>query len=307
MATEFRQELALVKGASHAFDRAAFLAGTLTPVYCGSALNNFGVRELLDAFAAHAPLPGSRAAVTRVVEPQEPQFSGFVFKIQANMDPQHRDRIAFLRICSGKYKAGMRMHNVRLKKDIQVRQALTFMAGQREQVDEAYPGDILGLHNHGSIQIGDTFTQGEDLKFKGIPHFAPELFQSVRSADPLKMKALQKGLIELSEEGATQIFKPLKDNRLILGAIGILQFDVIAHRLRHEYGVDCVYDAIAVSTARWIECADAVLLKAFEAKTYEHLALDGGNKLAYLAPTQVNLQLTQERWPDIQFLAIREQ
>ena len=306
LAAEFRQELELVKGASHTFDQAAFLAGTLTPVYFGSALNNFGVRELLDAFAAYAPPPGSRETMTRKVEPDEKNFSGFVFKIQANMDPQHRDRIAFLRICSGQYQAGMRMRNVRLKKDIQVRQALTFMAGQREHVDEAYPGDILGLHNHGSIQIGDTFTQGEDLKFKGIPYFAPELFQSVRPADPLKMKALQKGLTELSEEGATQIFKPLKDNRLILGAIGSLQFDVIAHRLRYEYGVDAVYDSIAVSTARWVVCSDAALLKEFEAKAYEHLAVDGGDQLAYLAPTQVNLQLTQERWPGIQFLATRE-
>ncbi|MEY3182307.1 MAG: hypothetical protein RLZ35_292 [Pseudomonadota bacterium] len=306
LAVDFREELALVKGASHAFDKDAFLAGTLTPVYFGSALNNFGVRELLDAFAAYAPPPGHREAITRIVEPQENNFSGFVFKIQANMDPQHRDRIAFLRICSGKYVSGMRMQNVRLKKEIQVRQALTFMAGQREHIGEAYPGDIIGLHNHGSIQIGDTFTQGEALKFKGIPYFAPDLFQSVRSADPLKMKALQKGLTELSEEGATQIFKPLKDNRLILGAIGILQFDVIAHRLRYEYGVDAVYDSIAISTARWVVCSDPVMLKEFEAKAYEHLALDGGDQLAYLAPTQVNLQLTQERWPGIQFLATRE-
>jgi peptide chain release factor 3 len=306
VAAEFRQELALVKGASHGFDKQAFLAGALTPVYFGSALNNFGVRELLDAFAAYAPPPGARQTTTRVVQPEEPQFSGFVFKIQANMDPQHRDRIAFLRVCSGQYQAGMRMKQVRLNKEIQVRQALTFMAGQREHIFDAWPGDILGLHNHGSIQIGDTFTQGEELKFIGIPYFAPELFQTVRPADPLKMKALQKGLTELSEEGATQIFRPLKDNRLILGAIGTLQFDVIAHRLQHEYGVHCVYDTVAVSTARWVQCADPAMLKEFEAKAYDYLARDGGGHLAYLAPTQVNLQLIQERWPGLQFFATRE-
>lgn len=306
LAQEFREELDLVTGASHRFDKAAFLRGALTPVFFGSALNNFGVKELLDAFAQYAPEPSISKTLTREVRPSEPSFSGFVFKIQANMDPQHRDRIAFLRICSGKYEPGIRVRQVRMNKEIQIRQALTFMAGEREAAELALPGDILGLHNHGTIQIGDSFTQGENLKFIGIPYFAPELFQAVRPKDPLKMKALLKGLTELSEEGATQVFRPLKDNRIILGAVGTLQFDVVAHRLKHEYNVECVYDTIPVSTARWVECADPKKFKDFESKLIDYLALDGGNKVAYLAPTQVNLQLAMERWPDVKFFATRE-
>lgn len=306
LAKEFRDELALVQGASHVFSREKFLAGTLTPVFFGSALNNFGVRELLDAFAEYAPTPGARQTETRVVLPEEEKFSGFVFKIQANMDPQHRDRIAFLRICSGIYEQGMKIKHVRLGKDIQISNALTFMAGERDRVLRALPGDILGLHNHGTIQIGDTFTQGENLKFMGVPHFAPELFRAVRPKDPLKAKALQKGLIQLSEEGATQVFRPLNSNRIILGAVGELQFDVVAHRLQYEYNVDCVYDHINVSTARWISCQDPKKLAEFEQKYKDNLALDGADNLTYLAPTMVNLNLTMERWPEITFFATRE-
>ncbi len=306
LAKEFREEFLLVQGASHNFDKAAYLKGELTPVFFGSALNNFGVRELLDAFAAYAPLPQARKTHTRSVEAAEEKFTGFVFKIQANMDPNHRDRIAFLRICSGKYQQGMKMRHVRLGKDIQIANALTFMAGERDRVVEAYAGDIIGLHNHGTIQIGDTFTQGESLKFIGIPYFAPELFRAVRPKDPLKAKALQKGLIELSEEGATQVFRPLHDNRIILGAVGELQFDVVAHRLQFEYNVDCIYDSINVATARWVRCTDPKKLVEFERKAKDNLAMDGGNNLTYLAPTMVNLNLTQERWPDITFFATRE-
>lgn len=306
IAKEFREELDLVKGASHTFDLDAFLKGELTPVFFGSALNNFGVRELLNAFVEYAPLPKMRVTKEREVLPTETKFSGFVFKIQANMDPQHRDRIAFMRICSGKYQQGMKMHHVRIKKDVQISNALTFMAGERDRVIEALPGDIIGLHNHGTIQIGDTFTQGENLKFIGIPYFAPELFRAVRPKDPLKAKALQKGLIELSEEGATQVFRPINDNRIILGAVGELQFDVVKHRLQNEYNVDCVYDSVAVSTARWIRCSDPKKLDEFQRKASDHLAIDGGNNLAYLAPSMVNLNLTIERWPDITFNNTRE-
>ena len=306
IASEFKEELELVKGASHEFDKEAFLKGELTPVFFGSALNNFGVRELLDAFVEYAPFPQPRQTYTRIVSEKEEQFTGFVFKIQANMDPLHRDRIAFLRICSGKYQQGMKMRHVRLGRDVQIANALTFMAGERERVIEAWPGDIIGLHNHGKIQIGDTFTQGESLKFIGIPYFAPELFRTVRPKDPLKAKALQKGLIELSEEGATQIFRPLNDNRIILGAVGILQFDVVAHRLQHEYNVDCVYDNINIATAHWIHSEDPKKLEEFQNKARDNLALDGGDNLTYLAPTMVNLNLTKERWPEIRFSAIRE-
>jgi peptide chain release factor 3 len=306
MAQEFRDELELVKGASYSFEEESFLKGELSPVFFGSALNNFGVSELLDAFSEYAPFPKQRDTHSRVVLPSEEKFTGFVFKIQANMDPNHRDRIAFMRICSGHYQPGMKMRHVRLGKDVQISNALTFMAGERERVLEAVPGDILGLHNHGTIQIGDTFTQGENLKFIGIPYFAPELFRMVRPKDPLKAKALQKGLIQLSEEGATQVFRPFKDNRIILGAVGVLQFDVVAHRLHNEYNVDCVYEEVNVATARWVDSKDPKKLEEFKQKAMEHLAWDGGENLTYLAPSQVNLRLTIERWPDIIFYATRE-
>lgn len=305
-AGELREEIDLVKGASHGFDARAYLAGELTPVLFGTALNSFGVRELLDLFVANAPPPGPRETTTRAVAPGEEAFSGFVFKIQANMDPAHRDRIAFMRVCSGRYNRGMRMRHVRLGRDVQVANAVTFMAGERDQADLAWPGDILGLHNHGTIQIGDTFTDGEPLKYTGIPNFAPELFRRVVLRDPLRAKALQKGLLQLSEEGAAQVFRPLRNNDLILGAVGVLQFDVVAYRLKHEYGVECRFESVEVATARWLECDDPKVLADFERKAHENLALDGGDDLAYLAPTRVNLQLTQERWAKIDFHATRE-
>jgi peptide chain release factor 3 len=303
---ELKMQVELVRGASHAFDKEEYLAGRLTPVFFGTALGNFGVREMLDAFVDWAPSPAPRAAETRVVEAVEPQFSGFVFKIQANMDPRHRDRIAFLRVCSGAYERGMKMHHVRFGKEVRVADAVTFLAGERSQTEEAVAGDIIGLHNHGTIQIGDTFSEGEALKYTGIPHFAPELFQRIRLKDPLKMKHLQKGLQQLSEEGSTQVFMPLRNNELIVGAVGTLQFEVVAFRLRDEYKVDCVYESVSVYTARWIECDDPRKLEEFRAKAYDNLAMDGGGHLTYLAPTRVNLNLTVERWPDIRFRATRE-
>ena len=305
-AQELRDEVELVRGASHEFELDAYLKGDLTPVFFGSAINNFGVEELLDAFAAYAPEPKPRATEQRVVEASEPSFSGFVFKIQANMDPAHRDRVAFLRVCSGSYKKGMKMKHVRIGKTVQVANAITFQADERSHVEEAWPGDIIGLHNHGTIQIGDTFTDGEVLKYTGIPYFAPELFRRVVLKDPLKMKQLQKGVLQLSEEGATQAFRPLRNNDLILGAVGVLQFDVAAHRLKGEYGVDAVVEPVAVQAARWIECSNEKELKRFREKAYENLALDGDGQLVYLAPTRVNLNLTMERWPDVRFLATRE-
>lgn len=303
---ELQSELELLFAASHPFNQEDFLEGRLTPVYFGSALNNFGVQALLDAFVQYAPGPQPRMAKERQVDPTEAPFSGFVFKIQANMDPQHRDRIAFVRLCSGSYTKGMKLKNVRLNREWPVNNALTFMAGERGITQTAQAGDIIGLHNHGLIQIGDTFTQGETLNFTGIPHFAPELFKAVRAQDPLKAKALQKGLIELSEEGATQVFRPLADNRIILGAIGPLQFEVVAHRLQFEYQVACVYESVHIATIRWVEAPNAKALKDFEDKYRAQLAWDGGNRLVYLAPTQINLNLTQERCPDIVFFKTRE-
>jgi len=305
-AEELRIEIELVKGASHEFSLEAYLAGEQTPVFFGSAINNFGILELLDAFAEFAPPPLQRAAEQRVVDPEEEKFTGFVFKIQANMDPAHRDRVAFMRICSGKFDKGMKIHHVRIGKAIQVANAITFQADTRKAVEEAYPGDIIGLHNHGTIQVGDTFTQGETLKFGGIPYFAPELFRRVVLKDPLRAKALQKGLVQLTEEGATQLFRPLKNNDLILGAVGVLQFDVTAHRLKNEYNVECVYDAVSVSTVRWVSSDKPAKMEEFKNKVFENLAEDGGGFLVYLATSRVNLQLTQERWPDIKFSATRE-
>ncbi len=303
---QLKEDLELVQGASLPFDRDLFSQGKQTPIFFGSAINNFGIKEMMDAFVTYAPPPSGREANSRMVPADDPKFSGFVFKIQANMDPKHRDRIAFLRVCSGKYIKGMKIRHLRINKDVQINNALTFMAGDRTHVDEAFAGDIIGLHNHGTIQIGDTFSQGEDLKFKGIPNFAPELFRRVRLRDPMKLKALQKGLIQLAEEGATQVFRPLHNNDLIVGAVGILQFDVVAHRLQFEYNVECAYENINVVTARWVYCDDEKMLEDFKLKGQLHLALDGGEHLCYLAPSMVNLNLTQERWPDIRFLATRE-
>ncbi|GAB6139689.1 peptide chain release factor 3 [Methylosoma difficile] len=305
-AQELRDEIDLVKGASHEFDLKDYLAGKLTPVFFGSAINNFGILELLDAFAEYAPSPSPRQAEQRQVSPDEDKFSGFVFKVQANMDPAHRDRVAFLRVCSGKFDKGMKIYHARLGKNVVVANAITFQADTRNSVEEAYPGDIIGLHNHGTIQVGDTFTQGETLKYGGIPYFAPELFRRVVLKDPLRAKALQKGLVQLTEEGATQLFRPLKNNDLILGAVGVLQFDVTAFRLKGEYNVECVYDAIGISTVRWVSSDKPAKLEEFKKKAFENLAEDGGGYLVYLATSRVNLQLTEERWPDIKFSATRE-
>lgn len=303
---DVRDQIELLRGASHEFDVEQYLAGNLTPVYFGTALGNFGVREMLNGFVEHAPPPQGRATATREVEASDGEFSGFVFKIQANMDPRHRDRIAFMRLCSGMYSRGMKMHHVRIGKDVRIADAVTFTAGERAQVEEAVAGDIIGLHNHGTIQIGDTFTSGEELKFTGIPNFAPELFRRIRMKDPLKIKQLQKGLRQLSEEGSVQVFMPARNNDLIVGAVGVLQFEVVAYRLKDEYGVDCIYENINVYSARWVECDDAKMLEDFKKKLADNIAVDGGDQLSYLAPTRVNLSLTDERWPDVRLCATRE-
>ena len=222
------------------------------------------------------------------------------------MDPKHRDRVAFMRIVSGKYEKGMKMKHVRLGKDVRISDALTFVAGDRAAVEEAYPGDIIGLHNHGTIQIGDTFTQGEALKFTGIPNFAPELFRRIRLKDPLKQKQLLKGLIQLSEEGAVQVFRPTQNNDLIVGAVGVLQFDVVVQRLKSEYNVEAIYENVNVATARWVTCEDGKKLEEFKRKCAVNLALDGGDNLTYIAPTRVNLNLSMERYPDVVFHETRE-
>ncbi len=306
LAQQLRDELELVLGASNEFDRELFLSGDLTPVFFGTALGNFGVDHMLDGLTQWAPAPLPRHTKERLVAATEEKFTGFVFKIQANMDPKHRDRIAFMRVVSGAYEQGMKMHQVRTGKQVSISDAVTFMAGDRARAEHAYAGDIIGLHNHGTIQIGDTFTQGEDLKFAGIPNFAPELFRRIRLKDPLKQKQLLKGLVQLSEEGAVQVFRPLQNNDLIVGAVGVLQFDVVVARLKSEYNVEAIYESVNVATARWVECNDGKKFDEFQRKNQSHLALDGGDNLAYIAPTMVNLNLAQERFPEVEFRATRE-
>jgi peptide chain release factor 3 len=302
----FRDEIDLVRGACPEFDLGEYLGARQTPVFFGSALSNFGVRELLDEFVRHAPSPLPRETARRAVIPVEDKLTGFVFKIQANMDPGHRDRIAFMRICSGEYRKGLRVTHVRLGKEMKIPDAITFMAADRQHTETAYAGDIIGLHNHGTINIGDSFSEGENIRFTGIPNFAPEIFRRALLKDPLRLKALQKGLAQLCEEGATQLFRPLRNNDLILGAVGPLQFDVVAHRLRYEYKVECQFESISVATARWVECEDARMLEQFRQKAHDNLALDHSGSLVYIAPTRVNLSLTEERWPDVTFRKTRE-
>tara|TARA_B110000503_G_C7171773_1_gene424656 strand:+ start:144 stop:1727 length:1584 start_codon:yes stop_codon:yes gene_type:complete len=303
---KFCEEVELVRGASHEFELEAYLAGQLSPVFFGTALGNFGVREMLDDFVQWAPAPLDRVATDRTVEATEEKFSGFVFKIQANMDPRHRDRIAFLRVCSGRYLKGMKMQHVRIGKDVKIADAVTFHAGERVLVEEAVSGDIIGLHNHGTIQIGDTFTEGEPLQYTGIPHFAPELFRRIRLTDPMKSKQLQRGLEQLSEEGSTQVFSPINSTDVVVGAVGPLQFEVVTYRLKDEYKVEARYEPVNVYTARWVTCNDRRKLDDFRKKAADHLSIDGGGHLTYLAPTRVNLALMEERWPDLEFRATRE-
>ncbi|MBE8189646.1 MAG: peptide chain release factor 3 [Candidatus Thioglobus sp.] len=305
MAAEIREEVELIRETTTPFDLAEFLSGKQTPVFFGSAISNFGIQNLLDGFIKYAPTPQNRAADTREVKFDEEKLSGFVFKIQANMDPKHHDRLAFMRIVSGQYQKGMKVLQVSSGKQIKIASAHTFMSRERQSTDTAYPGDVIGIHNHGGISIGDTFTQGEKLNFQGIPNFAPELFRRAVLKDPLKAKALQKGLNQLSEEGATQVFRPIINNSQILGAVGILQFDVVAHRLKHEYGVDCRFEAVSIQTARWISGTEQAI-EQLKIKAGNNVAVDSAGVLTYLAPSTVNLQLTIERHPELIFSATRE-
>jgi len=303
---ELREELELLEGASEPFDVESYLAGEQTPVFFGSAVSNFGVQPLLDFFVENAPAPQEQATKTRSVSANEEKLTGFVFKIQANMDPKHRDRVGFMRVCSGHYQAGDQMFHVRSGKNARVSDALTFMASDRATATDAYPGDIVGLKNYGTISVGDTFTQGEELRFTGLPSFAPELFRRPQLKDPLRAKALQKGVDQLCEEGAAQLFKPLQSNDLILGAIGVLQFDVVAYRLRDEYNVEAKFEAVNVATARWVSCEDEAKFKEFCEREVRYLAVDAAGSMAYLAPSMANLHVTQERWPDVQFATTRD-
>jgi peptide chain release factor 3 len=304
--TRARHEIELIQGASEQFERDAFLAGKQTPVLFGSAINNFGVRETLDALVDLAPAPGPRPTLTRVVEPDEAAFAGVVFKIQANMDPAHRDRIAFVRVCAGRFQRGMRLKVCRTGKEIRPNNVVSFLSQRRELVDEAFPGDIIGIPNHGVLQLGDTLTEGEELQFTGLPFFAPELFHTVEVADPLRGKQLQKGLVQLGEEGAIQVFRPHLGGALLLGAVGGLQFEVVAHRLRHEYGVEARIAPARQSLARWVTADDPREMKRFIDSNAHRIAYDVVDAPTFLAAYDAELRVAESTWKSIHFHALRE-
>ena len=302
---QLRADVELLESASPPFELKNFLAGRQTPVFFGSGINNFGVQEILQALIDWAPPPQTRDGGTRMVAPAEAPFSGFVFKIQANMDPKHRDRIAFFRVCSGQYSSGMKVRHIRAGREMKLQNALTFMANERVLMEEAFAGDIIGIHNHGQLQIGDTLTEGETLGFKGIPYFSPELFRAARLRDPLKAKQLQKGLQELGEEGAIQVFEQ-EGGQMLLGAVGQLQFEVVAQRLKDEYKVDAIFESADIYTARWLTFPDELTRRNFEREQSFKLGRDVDGNLVYLASTRYNLDITMEKWPQVGFHATRE-
>jgi len=300
------EEIELITEASAPFDHEAFLAGKQTPVFFGSAINNFGVQEVLDALVELAPPPGSRHALQRTVSPDEPKFSGVVFKVQANMDPAHRDRVAFVRVSSGRFDRGMRLKVARTGKDIRPNNVVSFLSQRRELLDEAYAGDIIGIPNHGVLQLGDVLTEGETLQFTGLPFFAPELFQAVEVKDPLRTKQLRTGLTQLGEEGAIQVFRPEMGGPLLLGAVGQLQFEVVAQRLKTEYGVEARLMPSRYSLARWITSEDPKALRKFMDANAANIAHDVVEAAAFLATSPAQLRVAQELYPDVQFHAMRE-
>jgi peptide chain release factor 3 len=305
-AVKLREDLEMLEVATNSFDHDDYLKASQTPVFFGSAINNFGVRELLDSFVELAPPPGPRETTSRSVSPEEEPFSGFAFKIQANMNPAHRDRIAFFRICSGRFTRGMKVLHHRLGKEVTLSNATIFMAQDRNNVEVAYPGDIIGIHNRGTIRIGDTFTEKEQLKFTGIPSFAPEHFRRVILKNPFKAKQLNKGLAQMAEEGAVQVFQPLTGRRHILGAVGVLQFDVIMARLKAEYDVDAVYEGVDYGAARWVSCEDRKKFEEFQERNEANLALDNEGHLSFLAMSEWSLAHTMELFPEISFHKTRE-
>jgi peptide chain release factor 3 len=306
-------EVELVREAAPGFDGAEFLAGRQTPMFFGSAINNFGVREVLDALVDLAPPPGSRRTLQREVQPDEPKFTGVVFKIQANMDPAHRDRIAFVRVASGHFERGMRLKVSRSGKELRPNTVVSFLSQRRELLDEAFAGDIIGIPNHGVLQLGDTLTEGETLQFTGLPFFAPEMFRAVEVADPLRTKQLRAGLTQLGEEGAIQVFRPVAGSVLLLGAVGQLQFEVVAHRLEHEYGCKARVMPARYNVARWVTCeldegpaASERELKRFIDGNSHRVALDAVDAPCVLLEYAGELRAMQENWPKIKFHALRE-
>jgi peptide chain release factor 3 len=302
----FRDEMDLARAGYPEFDKQQYLEGHMTPVYFGSALRALGVRELLEAVVRYAPSPRPQAAVTRVVEPTEPKVSGFVFKVQANMDANHRDRVSFMRLCSGRFVRGMRLRLSSSGKMVGVHNPILFFAQDRELVDEAWPGDIIGIPNHGTIRVGDTLTEGEELRFTGIPNFAPEILQRVRLDDPMKSKQLRRALESFAEEGVTQVFKPRLGANWIVGVVGRLQLEVLASRIDNEYGIKVGFEAAPFETARWVGGADAAELKRFEEANHAAMAEDRDGAPIFLARNSWELRYAQKQWPGIVFAATRE-
>jgi peptide chain release factor 3 len=301
-----RHDIDLVRAATPEFSREEFLAGKQTPVFFGSAINNFGVREVLDALVDIAPPPQPRVALQGPVQPDAEKFSGVIFKIQANMDPAHRDRVVFVRVCSGRFERGMRLKIQRTGKEIRPNNVVSFLSQRRELLDEAYAGDIIGIPTHGGIQLGDTLTEGEPLQFTGLPFFAPEIFRGIELLNPLRAKQLRTGLLQLGEEGAIQVFRPLRNTTMLLGAVGNLQFDVAAHRLQHEYGVEARLIPSSYTCARWISAESQAALDKFVEGNAGRVARDAADALAVLTATRYEMKVVQDMWPDIQFHVQRE-
>ncbi|WMJ73776.1 peptide chain release factor 3 [Cytophagaceae bacterium ABcell3] len=305
-ADQLREDVELVEGVYEPFDREAYLNGKLAPVFFGSAINNFGVKELLETFIDIAPRPRGREANTRKIEPLEKPFTGFVFKIHANLDPRHRDRIAFVRVCSGKFERNKFFHHVRLNKKLRFAAPVNFMAQDKSIVEEAYPGDVVGLYDTGNFKIGDTLTEGEDLMVKGIPSFSPEIFREVINKDPMKAKQLDKGLMQLTDEGVAQLFIQQPGNRKIIGTVGELQFDVIKYRLLHEYGASCDFYPLNLYKACWVDSEDKKALEEFVSFKASNIARDKDNKYVFLADSKWTLDVVVENRPNLKFSFISE-
>lgn len=301
LANELREEVEVVQAVYPEFDKETYLNGDLSPVFFGSALNNFGVREMLDCFMDIAPYPEAYQAEERIVEAVEPKFTGFVFKIHANMDPRHRDRIAFLRICSGTFQRNTNYLHVRQGKKMKFPNPTTFMASRKSVIDASFPGDIVGLYDSGNFKIGDTITEGEKLNYKGIPSFSPEQFRYIDNADPMKSKQLEKGILQLMEEGVAQLFVRINNNRKIIGTVGALQFEVLQYRLQHEYGAKCSYEGLNLYKACWISAENPKDLADFQERQKRLMARDKENRPVFLAESKFSLQMISEQNPKIQF------
>lgn len=298
---QLREDVELIEGVYEPFDKQLYLEGLLAPVFFGSGINNFGVKELLDTFIEIAPAPKSRTTDLRVVKPEEDKFSGFVFKIHANIDPRHRDRIAFLRVCSGTFERGKFYHHVRLNKDVRFNNPATFLAQEKSIIDQAFPGDVIGLYDTGNFKIGDTLTEGEDMMFKGIPSFSPEIFKELINTDPMKTKQLEKGVEQLTDEGVAQLFVQNGGNRKIIGTVGELQFEVIQYRLQNEYGASCKFITQNIAKACWLTSKDKSKLEEFMRFKMNNIAYDKDNNPVYLADSQWMLDQMIKNYPEVQF------